>query len=74
MSYTIFESNAANSIPLESYRDLLTVDDLAQIFNVSRKTIYKEIRDGKFGKPIKIGRSFKIPKIFVISRFITDYQ
>jgi predicted DNA-binding transcriptional regulator AlpA len=49
---------------------LLSVKDLTQIFDVSKKTIYKKIRDGKFGTPIQIGRAIKIPKIFVIQKFI----
>ena len=69
------EVNAVrNKTPLENYKDLLSVDDLAQIFGVCKKTIYNEIREGKFGKPIKIGRAFKVPKIYVINRFITNYQ
>ena len=54
---------------LSQYRDLLSVADLAEIFSVSKKTIYKEIHEGKFGKPIQIGRAFKIPKIYVLKRF-----
>jgi hypothetical protein len=54
---------------LAGYKDLLNVEDLAGIFGVSKATIYKEIKDGKFGKPIRIGRTFKIPKIFVINMF-----
>jgi len=51
------------------YKDLLSVDDLSSIFNVSRQTIYKEIKNGKFGQPIQIGRAFKVPKIYIIQRY-----
>ena len=45
--------------PLAGYRDLLSVDDLCAIFEVSRQTIYKEIRRGKFGETVQIGREYK---------------
>lgn len=57
---------------LTEYRDLLSVEDLAKIFGVSKQTIYKELRDGKFGKPIQIGRAYKVSKIFVAKNFITN--
>ena len=56
---------------LTDYGDLLTVEDLAHIFMVSNKTIYKEMRSGKFGKPIQIGRAYLVPKVYIISRFFT---
>jgi len=54
---------------LDGYRDLLSVKDLSTIFEVSKQTIYKEIKEGKFGTPIQIGRAFKIPKIYILSRY-----
>lgn len=54
---------------LTDYNDLLSVEDLAKIFQVSKQTIRKEIKAGKFGAPIFIGRAFKVPKLYVISRF-----
>jgi len=58
--------------PLDQYRDLLSAKDLANIFNVSMQTIYKEIKAGKFGVPIKIGRAYKIPKIHLLQRYFSD--
>jgi len=54
---------------LAEYRDLLSVKDLAEIFEVSKQTIYKEMKDGKFGTPIQIGRAYKIPKIAILKRY-----
>ena len=54
---------------LSGYGDLLNVKDLASIFSVSEQTIYKEIKDGKFGKPIQIGRVYKIPKIYILRHY-----
>jgi len=66
------DSNGSNMIKPDiffKFNDLLSVTDLATIFDVSRQTIYKEIKNGKFGEPIQIGRAIKIPKIYVIQRY-----
>jgi len=54
-----------DAMVLDKYRDLLSVEDLTEIFNVSKQTIYKKIREGKFGIPVKIGRAIKIPKLYL---------
>jgi len=59
---------------LAEYRDLLSVKDLAKIFDVSKQTIYKEMQNGKFGTPIKIGREIKISKIYIIKRYFSTKQ
>jgi len=59
---------------LQEYRDLLSVQDLMQIFSVGKTTIYKEIKNGKFGKPIMIGRAFKIPRIYIWDKYFKNYQ
>jgi excisionase family DNA binding protein len=50
----------------------LSAEDLSKILRVSKQTIYKEIRNGKFGKPIKFGREYRIPKIFVVEKFFVE--
>ena len=55
--------------PLAGYKDLLSVDDLCDIFEVSRQTIYKEIRRGKFGEKVQIGKAYKFPKTRIIQEF-----
>ena len=59
--------NASNL--LDNYKDLLSVGDLAEIFETTKNTIYKEIKRGKFGSPIKIGRKYRIPKVLVQAKF-----
>ena len=54
---------------LIEFNDLLSADDLSRIFNVSIQTIYKELRENKFGDPIKVGRTYKIPKRYIIEKF-----
>ena len=59
---------------LSEYGDLLSINDLSKIFEVSKNTVYKSIKDGKFGTPIQIGRAYKVPKTYVIKRFFCNYQ
>jgi len=59
---------------LLKYPDLLSIKDLTEIFNVSKQTIYKEIKQGKFGMPIQIGRAYKIPKTYVIEKYFYSYK
>ena len=60
------------SAVLSDYSDLLTVKDLSDIFKISKKTVYKEIKDGTFGNIIQIGRAYLVPKIHVISKFFSE--
>jgi len=59
---------------LLGYSDLLSINDLTEIFNVSKQTIYKEIKQGKFGIPIQIGRAYKIPKAYVLDKYFHNYK
>ena len=34
---------------------LLTIDEVAALFAVSKSTIYRRVRNGEFPKPIKFG-------------------
>ena len=60
-------------IELIKYKDLLSIQDLVEIFGVSKATIYKEIKQGKFGVPIQVGRAFKIPKNYVLKKYFSNY-
>ena len=64
----------ATPTTLDYYGDLLTVADLSNFLGISRQTIYKEIKDGKFGRPIKFGREFRIPKVFIVEKFIQRHE
>jgi len=59
---------------LHQYKDLLSTDDLSEIFGVSKQTVYKQIQQGNFGDTvIKIGRSFRIPKIAILNQFFSAH-
>lgn len=62
------------TLELDKYRDLLSVKDLMAIFDVSQSTIYKELNEGKFGKPLRIGRAYKIPKSYILNKFFVNYE
>ena len=68
------ESSIPNTMTLDSYGDLLTAKDLSEFLGVSLQTIYKEIRDGKFGTPVKFGREFRIPKVYIQQRYFGGYS
>ena len=59
---------------LEDYRDLLSTKDLSELLGVSKQTAYKEIRSGKFGEPLKFGREYRIPKVYIIERYFRGHQ
>ena len=57
--------------PLKDYKDLLNAKNLAEIFGVTKQSIYKELKSKKFGKPIKIGRTYKVPKIYILQKYFS---
>ena len=73
MSFVPCNDSNVRPVILEDYKDLLNIEDLSKIFDVSKQTIYKEIQNGKFGDPIRIGRAYKIPKIYVLKKYFYDY-
>ena len=57
---------------LDSYKDLLSASDFAEIFDTTKNTIYKEIQRGTFGDPIKIGRKYRVSKKYVSDKFFSN--
>lgn len=49
----------------EGYGDMFTVEDLAAIFHVSRKTVQKQCRRGDL-PAISIGRRWYVPKAHLV--------
>lgn len=54
------------------YPDIVTVKQLREMLGISRQLAYELINDGKL-QAIKIGNSFKIPKVSVIN-YVTEEQ
>lgn len=53
-----------------NYPDIVTVRQLQEMLGVSRHLAYSLINDGEV-QAVKIGNSFKIPKVSVIN-YVTD--
>jgi excisionase family DNA binding protein len=66
--------NTTKATSLDHYGDFMTAADLSNFLGISKQTIYSEIRDGKFGKPIKFGREYRIPKIYIVQRYFGGYK
>jgi len=73
-SMGVASNNATRAVTLDQYGDLLTVKDLSEFLGVSKQTVYKEMKAGKFGPQIKFGRGFRIPKIYIAQRYLAGYD
>lgn len=47
------------------YPDVVTVEQLSAMLGISTKTAYRLVKEKKI-KSISIGRTYKIPKIFIL--------
>ena len=50
---------------LKEYPDVLTTKDLQNILGISGKTVFRLLHSGQI-KSIKVGRNFRIPKIYLL--------
>lgn len=50
---------------LETYPDVLSPKDLTKILDVGKNTVYKLLTSNSI-QNIKIGKNYKIPKLFLI--------
>lgn len=63
-----------NYKPLNSYADILTVDDIREIFQIGRNTAYDLLNSGAI-EVLKIGKQIRIPKINLLKYIYKDnYQ
>jgi len=65
---TATESAAMNNIyssMSQGYPDVLSVKQVGEILNLSNKTVYRILNDDTLNS-LKIGRAFKIPKLYVL--------
>jgi len=66
-------NGTVKAVTLGQYGDLLSAQELSEFLGISKQTIYKEIKMGKFGEPLKFGRTYKIPKIYIQQRYLGGY-
>jgi len=50
---------------LKDYPDVLDINDMSRLLEVSVKTAYKLLKNGDIGH-MKVGREYRIPKIHLI--------
>jgi len=50
------------NIVFKEYPDVLDAKQVSQILGVSKKTVYKLIKDGAI-ESLKVGREFRVPKV-----------
>lgn len=56
--------NLYNAI-FREYPDVLNVEQVSNILNVSKKTVYKIVKDGSLSC-LKVGREIRVPKYFLM--------
>ena len=49
----------------ETYKDVLTVDDVCHALSLGKNSVYDLLHSGKI-KSIKIGKKYLIPKVYLI--------
>jgi len=65
------DNNTVNNGIFSSYPDVVDVEQMSEMLGISTKTAYSLLKKGSI-QHIKIGRTYKIPKINVL-RFIGLY-
>jgi excisionase family DNA binding protein len=58
---------------LEEYRDVLTAGQVQEVLGISKMTLYRLLNDGEI-KSIRIGRIFKIPKVYLIEYILNEQR
>lgn len=56
---------------LESYKDVLKVEDVMDILNIGRNAAYKLVNNGEV-KSIRIGRNIRIPKAYLLEYLLKE--
>ncbi len=56
----------------DTYKDVLTVDEVCTALHIGKNSVYKLLQIGAL-QSIKIGRKYIIPKIFLID-FISKFR
>lgn len=49
----------------EEYKDVMTAGQVQEVLGISKGTLYRLLNKGEI-KSIRIGRVFKIPKVYLI--------
>ena len=71
---TNFDNNVAMAKTLDNYGDLMTAGELSAFLGISKQTTYKEIKQGSFGVPLRFGREYRIPKVYITQRYLGGFR
>ena len=66
MNTILISQTEAYTVMFKKFPDLLNIEEMCEILNVSTKTGYKLLKDSKIDS-IKVGRSYRIPKANLFS-------
>jgi excisionase family DNA binding protein len=56
-------------IMFRNYPDVVDVNDMSLMLGISKKLAYRLVSQGQIGS-VKIGRSYKIPKAFIVQYLV----
>ena len=57
---------AAYKLILKEYPDVLNIEQMCEILNISKKTGYRILQEGKI-RCLKVGRAYRIPKAHLLT-------
>ncbi len=57
--------DSAYNLLFQGYPDVLDIKQLSRALGISQKTVYKLLREKEI-RGFKVGRAYKIPKLFVM--------
>jgi len=58
-------NNKIYNTVFQGYPDILNVQQVGELLNVSTKTVYRLLNNGALDS-LKVGRAYKIPKLYVL--------
>lgn len=58
---------------LASYPDMLTVDEVATVLRIHRRSIQRWAREGRFAT-VRVGRSYRVPRTEILRWMLESTQ
>lgn len=66
MCATVISQTEAYRLMLKDYPDVMNIEQMCEMLDISTKTGYKLLRDKQI-ECLKVGRSYRIPKAHIFS-------
>ncbi len=64
----MYESKEVYSFLLQDYPDILDVEQLCTLLQIGKTTLYKLLKNGNI-KSMRVGHTYRIPKLFLFEYF-----